>query len=179
MTQRLRDSSVCHHRPSVPCVPWPHPSHTTSISLRAHGMPSACPAGALLTPCPWDSPSQHPRLPGSERLYTGRRAAFCHLPGGATTWPTDNVPRAACGSLLCSPASWCEGPANRRDRLSACTQLELALLLDFRHWQLMKTATLGGQAWALESFWPFGPSPCSQGPHAASNTRVVGCGADP
>lgn len=61
---------------------WPHPNHTTSISLVAHGMPSTCPAGALLAFCPWDSPSQHPQLPGSERLqgqvrgYTGQWGCF-------------------------------------------------------------------------------------------------------
>lgn len=61
---------------------WPHPNHTTSISLVAHRMPSTCPAGALLVFCPWDSPSQHPQLPGNERLqgqvrgYTGQWGCF-------------------------------------------------------------------------------------------------------
>lgn len=68
---------------------WPHPNHTTSISLVAHGMPSTCPAGALLA-------SAHGTVPPSIHNFLGVRgyrarsgatlgsgAAFCHLAGGA------------------------------------------------------------------------------------------------
>lgn len=98
------------------------------------------------------------------------------------TRAADNVVSpAAHGTLLCSLASWWEGAANRRNRFSrvpsslpapcSSESQTLAADEDSTPWVVRP----GHQEASGLSF----QSPCSQGPHAASNTRVVGCGADP
>lgn len=142
-TWRLRDWSVCHHCPSVPCVlcqapPGHHHQH----------LPPTCRAGVLPPPAP-SSPSQQPPKEGKPAGPV--RAAFCHLGRRSSPGPSVTLPSGSQGPAV-QLGLQSEGLLTR-DLESHLDQLEPSLPpcpgrgLRFRHWQLMKTASSpGGQA---------------------------------
>lgn len=90
--------NVSGTRPSVTIVQvclvsrvWPHPNHTTSISLMAHGMPRPAQQVPSAPPHRAASPSGHSILGERDcragQGCEGHGAAFCHLAGQAVTWP--------------------------------------------------------------------------------------------
>lgn len=116
-TQRLRDSSVCHHCPSVPCVlclaPPRLPPPASPLWLMG-GPPPAQQVSHWPLPHGASPPGRHNFL-GVRDCRTRSEVAFCHL-SGAMTGPSVSPSPVASRDLLCSPASRWGGPANRRNR---------------------------------------------------------------
>lgn len=107
-SRRLRDWSVCHHCPSVPCVlcqapPGHHHQH----------LPPTCRAGGLL---PTPTPSQRPPPPGRESLQ-GQSGRFLSPWQEELSGPQCHPPSGSQGPAV-QLGLQSGGPANQRPRVS-------------------------------------------------------------